>query len=90
MCYGYQCDAVARRRQCSLPMALGVRGSLTEGTEGEPIMEIMMDNDTDEARVPVKRSYSAPVLTDYGDVRDLTLGSTKGYGESGAPTTFRV
>ena len=30
-----------------------------------------------------KRSYKAPVLVEYGDVRDVTLGPTVGIGESG-------
>ncbi len=30
-----------------------------------------------------KRRYKAPVLIEYGDVRDVTLGPTVGIGESG-------
>ena len=29
------------------------------------------------------KPYSKPVLTCYGDVRDVTLGPTPGFGESG-------
>ncbi len=29
------------------------------------------------------RPYSAPVLLEYGDVRDVTMGPTVGFGESG-------
>lgn len=39
---------------------------------------------------PEKKPYAKPVLQDYGDIRDLTLGSTMGLLESGGGgTTFR-
>lgn len=31
--------------------------------------------------------YKKPVLTCYGDVRDVTLGPTPGFGESGCSVT---
>lgn len=39
---------------------------------------------------PAKKPYSAPVLTCYGDVRDITLGPSIGVGESGNPTIRRA
>lgn len=36
------------------------------------------------------RQYQKPVLTCYGDVRDITLGPTFGGGESGCEGIFRV
>ncbi len=33
--------------------------------------------------VSVQRQYEKPVLLCYGDVRDVTLGPTPGFGESG-------
>ncbi len=39
--------------------------------------------------VAPKKTYRKPVLTCHGDVRDLTLGPTRGSGESGSPTNFR-
>jgi hypothetical protein len=39
---------------------------------------------------PEKKPYAKPVLQDYGDIRDLTLGSTMGNLESGGGgITFR-
>lgn len=31
-----------------------------------------------------EKPYETPVLISYGDVRDVTLGGTLGFGESGA------
>ena len=46
-----------------------------------------------EALLPAKSEaklvYSKPVLTCYGDVRDITLGPTGGFGESGCISTRR-
>lgn len=36
------------------------------------------------------KPYQAPVLISYGDVRDITLGGTIGFGESGAANDFAV
>lgn len=44
-------------------------------------------NDKFEPRV---RPYEAPILICYGDVRDITLGGTLGFGESGAANDFDV
>ncbi|WP_170132106.1 lasso RiPP family leader peptide-containing protein [Arenicella xantha] len=41
---------------------------------------------TNSARKP----YQKPVLTCYGDVRDVTLGPTFGGGESGCEGIFKV
>ena len=38
---------------------------------------------------PAKKPYNRPFLAKYGDVRDLTLGTTAGLGESGNPTLYR-
>ena len=35
-----------------------------------------------------KRPYRKPRLIRYGDVRDLTLGGSIGFGESGNPNRF--
>lgn len=37
-----------------------------------------------ECAVLNPKPYETPVLTSYGDVRDITLGGTFGFGESGA------
>jgi hypothetical protein len=37
---------------------------------------------------PSRKPYSAPVLEIYGDVRDLTLGGTKGSGDSISPSSM--
>jgi hypothetical protein len=34
------------------------------------------------------KPYETPLLTAFGDVRDITLGGTIGFGESGAGATF--
>lgn len=36
------------------------------------------------------KPYETPVLVCYGDVRDITLGGTLGFGESGAANDFAV
>lgn len=33
--------------------------------------------------------WEKPVLSDFGDVRALTMGTSPGTGESGNPATFR-
>ena len=40
------------------------------------------------ASAPRKRRYTPPRLEDFGDLRDLTLGGSRGAGESG-PTGAR-
>ena len=43
-----------------------------------------------EITKPVTRKkYTKPVLSLFGEVRDITLGPTAGLGESGNPTIFR-
>lgn len=37
-----------------------------------------------------RADYSAPALRELGDVRDLTLGSSPGTGDSGGSGTFRT
>ena len=37
---------------------------------------------------PIKSKYCRPTVTALGDVRDLTLGPTRGLGESGDPLTY--
>lgn len=41
--------------------------------------QIVVENPSKNA----KRKYNTPVLIEYGDVRDVTLGPTVGIGESG-------
>ena len=41
-----------------------------------------------EERAP-RRPYRTPVLTRFGDLRDLTLGGSPGTGESGMPFNFQ-
>ncbi len=41
------------------------------------------------ARPESKRRWRRPRLIDHGDVRELTLGTSVGQFESGAPGTFR-
>jgi len=36
-----------------------------------------------------RRRYRMPKLVRFGDIRDLTLGSSPGVGESGNPVVFR-
>jgi hypothetical protein len=40
-------------------------------------------------RRQLKAPYRKPVLTEYGDLREMTLGPSPGIGESGNPAVFR-
>lgn len=40
--------------------------------------------------VAQRRPWTPPRLIDHGDVRELTLGTSAGLPESGAPGTFRA
>ena len=42
-----------------------------------------VDQASDRLSALVKKPYQAPNLISYGDVRDVTLGPTTGFGESG-------
>ena len=37
----------------------------------------------EDMRASAQREYEKPILLCYGDVRDVTLGPTPGFGESG-------
>ena len=43
-----------------------------------------------EAQDGPRRVYVSPRLVRYGDVRDVTLGTSGGVGESGNETLFRA
>ena len=48
-----------------------------------------LSNEVVETALDSEKSYEAPVLVHFGDVRDITLGPTVGIGESGAELGFR-
>jgi hypothetical protein len=41
-------------------------------------------------RIPGKKTYARPILTDFGDVRDLTLGGSGLVAESTPGTFFPI
>jgi hypothetical protein len=43
-----------------------------------------------KASLPAVSSWSKPVLSVYGDVRQLTMGTSPGMGESAQPNNFRT
>ena len=43
-----------------------------------------------EASPPPARPYVRPILTRFGDVRDLTMSSSPGTGESGYPLLYKL
>jgi len=47
-----------------------------------PISQVASDSKSNERKV-----YQIPVLTMFGDVRQLTLGGSPGTGDSGSPNT---
>lgn len=50
-------------------------------------MEPKTRNENPESsQTPVRRPYTPPVLEEYGDVRDLTLGGSPGAGDSTSMT----
>ncbi len=70
--------------------SLSVRPPGRHGTSGSRDSDGVPASPAGAARsLPERRPYSAPVLEDFGDVRDITLGPSPGVGESGAPTMFR-
>jgi hypothetical protein len=49
----------------------------------EAHMEPTIRNETlESSQAPVRRPYTPPILEEYGDVRDLTLGGSPGAGDS--------
>lgn len=49
----------------------------------EPVVKNQIENN-----IETSESYEKPVLVCYGDVRDITLGPSPGFGESGAGVFF--
>jgi len=53
----------------------------------QTLVESVTQNDIDKNQESHDR-YEKPVLVCYGDVRDITLGPSPGFGESGAGVFF--
>lgn len=49
-----------------------------------------LERSAETARPTPTASWTKPVLTVYGDVRELTMGSSPATGESGNPLNFRT
>ncbi len=50
---------------------------------GHPVKESIQSTLPAAGHAELRRPYQSPVLTAYGDVRDITMGPTVGFGESG-------
>ena len=62
--------------QAGIPLESHCRKQAPAGAAGEALL-------LDDARVG-KRKYATPQLIPFGRVRDVTLGGSPGYGDSGA------
>lgn len=56
-----------------------------EGLPGRVSRDLLQAGNHSEPLQAPKSKYETPRLAVYGDVRDLTLGSTGDFGESGDP-----
>ena len=62
------------------------QGAKKAGSSTEPRIETSKASKGAAKKAP----YRKPVLTEYGDLRDRTLGPSPGIGESGNPAVFRA